>query len=384
MLVSVVPISFKQGASWLGGVNYFRNLLLAVNKYSESRIKTVVLTDRPDLLSGVGGEFGVVEHCNELNWRAGPLPFASRVFRRAGGWDFAALRAIQNQGAHVISHNHIGNQRAVPSLPWIPDFQHRALPHLFSKQEFDRRERNVAITAKLGYLLVSSESARNDFKKFYPGLSPTIQVHVLRFAAMGHGQPISLAAKLNEKYDLPDRFVFLPNQFWVHKNHGIVVDALARTRTDITVVCTGSASDYRNQSYFSDLIRRAEALGVSSRFRVLGVLPYQDVLSLMNQSLAVLNPSRFEGWSTTVEEAKLLGKTMLLSSIPVHREQAEDGARYFDADDAEALARLLDDASVELATNPSSEKLVSDATRRQRTFVDQYIEIISSVSSSSS
>ena len=61
----------------------------------------------------------------------------------------------------------------------------------------------------------------------------------------------------------------------------------------------------------------------------------------MRASDAVLNPSLFEGWSTTVEEAKSLGKRVVLSDIPVHREQAPAGAVYFPPRNPKALADVL-------------------------------------------
>ena len=60
---------------------------------------------------------------------------------------------------------------------------------------------------------------------------------------------------------------------------------------------------------------------------------------------ALINPSRFEGWSTTVEEAKSFGVPMILSDIDVHREQTGGVARYFGTDDPEALANHLSDVS---------------------------------------
>ena len=57
-------------------------------------------------------------------------------------------------------------------------------------------------------------------------------------------------------------------------------------------------------------------------------LPYAELLVLMQGARALINPSRFEGWSTSVEEARTLGVPMLLSSIAVHREQAGDVADY--------------------------------------------------------
>lgn len=56
---------------------------------------------------------------------------------------------------------------------------------------------------------------------------------------------------------------------------------------------------------------------------------------------AMLNPSLFEGWSTTVEEARALATPMLLSDLNVHREQMGAAAHYFRRDSAEDLADLL-------------------------------------------
>lgn len=59
------------------------------------------------------------------------------------------------------------------------------------------------------------------------------------------------------------------------------------------------------------------------------------------QAVANINPSLFEGWSTTVEEAKAIGKPVALSGILVHREQNPGQARYFPAHDGVAPAEIL-------------------------------------------
>ena len=56
-------------------------------------------------------------------------------------------------------------------------------------------------------------------------------------------------------------------------------------------------------------------------YKILGVVPYNDLLSLMAYSIAVINPSKSEGWSSTVEQAKSYGKMILLSDLDVHLEQ---------------------------------------------------------------
>jgi glycosyltransferase involved in cell wall biosynthesis len=76
-------------------------------------------------------------------------------------------------------------------------------------------------------------------------------------------------------------------------------------------------------------------------FRVLGVVPFDHLIELMRNSIALINPSRFEGWSTSVEEAKSMGKQILLSDIPTHREQAPERGVYFPAEDPDALAEAM-------------------------------------------
>ena len=91
-------------------------------------------------------------------------------------------------------------------------------------------------------------------------------------------------------------------------------------------------------------MEHAAACGLTDTFRVLGIVPFPDLMGLMRSAVAVINPSRSEGWSTSVEEAKTLGKRVLLSNLPVHREQAPLRASFFDPDDAEALAEAMLDA----------------------------------------
>jgi glycosyltransferase involved in cell wall biosynthesis len=139
----------------------------------------------------------------------------------------------------------------------------------------------------------------------------------------------------------------VPNQFWLHKNHLLIVQALdilkAQDRAPV-VIATGLMQDRRHPGHVEALQDNVRKCGLDALFRPLGVVPYRDMLGLMADAVAVCNPSRFEGWSTSVEEAKSLGKLVLLSDIPVHREQSPGRARYFDQDSPEQLAAAIWDA----------------------------------------
>jgi glycosyltransferase involved in cell wall biosynthesis len=176
---------------------------------------------------------------------------------------------------------------------------------------------------------------------------------------------------MRETYHLPERFFFLPNQFWRHKNHALVIDALARLKAEGAlgpdappVILTGLARDPRNPGYFDWLTARVQEAGVESHFRYLGLIPYDHVLSLGAACDALINPSRFEGWSTPIEEAKAFAAPLMLSDIPIHGEQAP-AARFFDPDSPQALAEaMLDALRRPPPTRPGLAELVAMQNRR--------------------
>jgi len=109
------------------------------------------------------------------------------------------------------------------------------------------------------------------------------------------------------------------------------------------VVCTGNIHDYRNPEYFSSFLELLKTFKVEKQFRILGVIPYEEMISLMYYSKAVINPSLFEGWSTTVEESKILNKRILLSDIPVHKEQNPQKGQFFNLSSTQELAEKMED-----------------------------------------
>jgi glycosyltransferase involved in cell wall biosynthesis len=148
------------------------------------------------------------------------------------------------------------------------------------------------------------------------------------------------------KYGFRGKYFYLPNQFWAHKNHWLVLKAVAELKsrgTEVLVICTGNLNDYRvrNTEYIDVLREFIVKESLEKNALILGLIPYEDVLYLMRNCLAVINPSRFEGWSSTVEEAKSIGKRVLLSNIAVHMEQNPSGARYFDPDDVAGLSAVM-------------------------------------------
>jgi glycosyltransferase involved in cell wall biosynthesis len=72
------------------------------------------------------------------------------------------------------------------------------------------------------------------------------------------------------------------------------------------------------------------------------VVERAEVYDLIRQSICVVNPSLFEGWGYTVDEAGAVGKRVLASDLPAHREQQTPACEFFDPSNSDALARMLE------------------------------------------
>ncbi len=103
------------------------------------------------------------------------------------------------------------------------------------------------------------------------------------------------------------------------------------------------------------------------------------MLVLLAHAVAVINPSRFEGWSSSVEEAKALGKPLIVSDIPVHREQVagRTTADLFGVDDADALAGLLSKYAARAGT--VNDHAPKPEPALYRSFQAQFIAVLDSL-----
>jgi glycosyltransferase involved in cell wall biosynthesis len=377
------------GAGWMGGSEYIKNLahaLRAANAEESGPCKVSLLTGHP-LDETARAEFGHVDHIVTLPpRRRGLLSRALRLGNRA----FAgAVRRERFDFLYPLTYDNehnIGVSLPVNVSPcrwagWIPDFQHRMLPHLFNAAEIAKRDRGIAaLAAQARTIVFSSEAAAADYRRFVP--EAAARAEVLHFCTSP--KPEWLAADplaTQRKYHLPDRFFLISNQFWQHKNHLLVVEALALLAArDVRphVVCTGQTSDFRDKNYFQTVLQRLHERGVAAQFALLGLIAREEQVQLMRRCLAVVQPSLCEGWSTVVEDARLLGKTVVLSDLEVHREQNPPGAKFFDRTSAESLAAALHEAWLSGQPGPDVERetaAAETATRAQLAFGRRFLEI---------
>ncbi|WP_164921540.1 glycosyltransferase family 4 protein [Rhodopirellula baltica] len=343
-------------SDWQGGRNYIQNLLTALQTLDADSLN-----------------FEVVEVPSHESKSNSVLTRLKNRFHTIRGIHQPQLHAeLVKQGIDFAYYCATGDREKVgyQSAHWIADFQSLVRPE-FSPDDYSVKAQSYfrSVLRDSQQVVLSSNASQNDCRKLFPEYVSKTAVLPFRVATFPQliEQSLPSLPELKKRFDLPDKFFIVCNQFWAHKNHETIfkaVEMLSKKNKSTCVVCTGQWKDLRNRNHQETIDRLLEKPSIKQGIRLVGKIPFDSLLGLIRHSHAVIQPSHFEGWNTSVEESHCLGKTILLSDIPVHREQACPTAQYFDPTSYESLAKLMCNSLDEATTG-------FDAGREQMA-VDRY------------
>lgn len=353
---------------WMAGYTYLSNLLKAI-RLADDRIE-ICLLRRPDEDIASSSPRALAERANHvldcpaLHLNRWSLPWAqAQLYRRVLGRESHDRRLNDFLAAHHVdvvfgSWWQYPGAAVFPSVGmcgWIHDFQFLHFPGFYDAGTLQSTHHGIPrIVDVADRVVLSSHDALKDLLSFVPGAAE--KVRIFPFVADVPADTYeSDPGPVLRQYHLPDKFIYLPNQFWQHKNHRQVLAALrilSRRGVHPCLVCTGLPHDYKKPAHFAELLTVISEWGLRQQVIFLGLIPIDHVRALMRQALCVLNPSLFEGWSSTVEEARSLGKRLLLSALPVHREQNPPATVFFDPHDPDDLALKLEAAWQDWSPGP--------------------------------
>ena len=369
-----IVICASGSSNWIGGIYYARNIAfqLAVNEKISSACRIYLYVARE-----YAGEFDdlppsvKVVPVKQLPGKLGSLQkLLFCVVHRA--------KYVLYRGSKFLRL--FGSKR----VNWIPDFQEKYLPEYFSAQEVQARDKSHKSDAVSSEpLVLSSVTALKDFQKFYG----QEKKNVIVMPFVSYIEPIirnstpADDSRIIQKHGLEGlRYACVMNQFWQHKNHTVVIEALrlyyhAHQDSKLVVVFTGKLSDYRNSDYISSIEAALKAEPLSDHINLLGFISREEQIIIMKHSEFVIQPSLFEGWGTVVEDAKVLDKTILLSDIPVHREQKNSKCIMFNPHDPQELADLIASETL-TAHNDDPEKGIADMYTRAKEYTGSFADFL--------
>ena len=350
-------INFKS-SKWLGGYNYYKNLFKCLDNFSDKKIIPVIITDKKEelLQDEFISKLEIIE--TQLVSRSNLLrKIFNKILVIIFNKNFYIDNFLEKNDIKILSHSGwIGKKSKILNYPWIPDFQELHLPENFSfLDKAIRRARVFFCNHFSTKILVSSNTVKRDLRSIniQAAKNSLLIKHSVDVPSYSELKPFSY---LKKKYKIKSNYFFLPNHYWKHKNHLVVLKALFENikKVKFQIISTGNFSDHRHPRYIKKIKNYILEKKLKNNYTILNVIPYIDMVSLMYYSIALINPSKSEGWSNTVEQAKAMNKKIILSNIDVHIEQRDKNCIFFKPDNFKQLNIILNKEFIKFKKNKNN------------------------------
>ncbi|HRE31756.1 MAG TPA: glycosyltransferase family 1 protein [Candidatus Berkiella sp.] len=275
-------------------------------------------------------------------WRRLKLPLA--LWHRVAKWGHPLAKAMLQEHCDLWifpSQDAYAYLMPIPSLAAVHDLMHRyetRFPEVGAKKEYARREYHYQNTCKWTKgILVDSNLGKEQAIESYQIKANAC--YVLPYIANRYIAQIQPSTDFNQKYVLPEKYLFYPAQFWQHKNHENLLKALAicrRAIPNIQLVLVGSPKNYYQQ--IIDLIKE---LKLETNVHILGLIDEQDIPEFYRRARALIMPTFFGPTNIPPLEAFALDCPVAISDIYGMRNQLGDAALYFNPLDVKQIAEKI-------------------------------------------
>ena len=250
---------------------------------------------------------------------------------------------IERAGIDVFHQTiQLGFTTSVPTIYAPQDLQHQHLPELFPRRELALRRVHYPLLASRAAAVVAlSHWGRHDIVRGLDQPLSKVRVIPLAPAIDCAAEPDQeTLARTRERLDLPPTFALYPAQTWPHKNHEVLLQALAWLRAHrglrVPAVFTG-----RQNEWGASLRRLVRELRLEDQVRFTGFVTREELTTLYWQCRMLVFPSRFEGFGMPVLEAFKLGVPVACSDATSLPEVAGGAAILFSPLDRDAMAEAI-------------------------------------------
>jgi glycosyltransferase involved in cell wall biosynthesis len=252
----------------------------------------------------------------------------------------------------LLSPNLLGFSYRLPFIVPVFDLNHRLqpeFPEVSAFGEANKREYYYINTCRFAtFVLVDSEMGKADVLHFYGDHIDEDRIRILPYfpPLVRRSTPnASELSRVREKYNLPPRYFFYPAQFWPHKNHALIVQAISlianQSEQVIPVVFCGAYWNYTMATNFKEVMQSAQKLGIADRVRYLGSVPDADMAALYALSTGLVMPTFFGPTNIPPLEAWHFGRPIIVSDIPGMRAQCGDAGLLIDPRSPQSLAEAM-------------------------------------------
>lgn len=226
-----------------------------------------------------------------------------------------------------------------PYIYTVWDLGHRRTPYfpevsrsgwLWDTREFAYQK----MLYKASYIITGNEEGKKEILENYP--LPEGKIRIAPF-------PVASFCRGNEEkpdFELAEKFFFYPAQFWPHKNHISIVEALKilRDKYNLTPSVYLSGTDWGNKDY---IVSKIKEYNLENQIKFTGFLKDENMKYLYTHATAIVFASLMGPNNMPPIEATFLNCPVIITNLDGHKEQLGDTALYFNGYDYEDLASKM-------------------------------------------
>lgn len=178
-----------------------------------------------------------------------------------------------------------------------------------------------------------------DGKKIFP-------IHLAAGSSFKHVDNLKVLLETVNKYNLPQEYILYTGNVNWNKNLPGLTEAALKANTNLVLV--GKAFEQKvnlDHPELESYRKFIEKYSLTKRVFILGYIPEEDLINLMNSARAVLLPSFAEGFGLPILEAQACGTPVITSNLSSMAEISDNSALlvnpYNIMEISEAIANIV-------------------------------------------
>ncbi len=226
-----------------------------------------------------------------------------------------------------------------PYIYTVWDLGHRRTPYFPEVSRtgwlwLNREDVYQTMLYRASYIITGNEEGKKEILENYPIPENKVRISYFPVASFCRGKEQKPAFMTDKPY------FFYPAQFWPHKNHIVILDALKllAEKYGLKPVVYLTGSEKGNKAYIQSEIERRE---LTEQIKITGFVSDEELKYLYTHATGMIFASLMGPNNMPPIEATYLGCPVIITDLDGHKEQLQDTALYFNGYKPEELAEHM-------------------------------------------
>lgn len=268
---------------------------------------------------------------------AAPVSIMEKIIGKANSFESRLIKD-QIKLIYFVSPEpiimYINNINYIMTVWDLSFLDYNFLPEIKSHSTFEVRDKFYAFTIRRAYKVVVDSKHTKDLINANYGYS---YEHMYEIPFRPSGELLNVD---EFKANLEQKYIFYPAQYWPHKNHKYVLDAISivnqKVEERIKVVFTGSDKGFKSQ-----ITDYKNFLCLEDQVEIKDFVSYSELKNLYINALAVVMPSFIGPTNMPTLEAIALNIPCIYTGWEQNRHYYGDSLKYCDLSDPVSLAEQI-------------------------------------------